>query len=526
MKIVTVEQMQGLESAAAEAGVSTGDLMEKAGVEVAGQAIQSLSTPRGAQVVVLVGPGNNGGDGLVASRYLHQWGARVQVYLCAPRNEPDPNLTLVEDRGIPVMSAANDSGLSQLRQQLEAASLIIDAVLGTGKARPLARPLDGTLRDILLQVASIRRASGKTVLAVDLPTGLNADTGEVDPACPGADITVALGLPKLGHYTFPGASVTGRLEIVDIGLPAGIDRDVALELLTPDQVQRLLPSRPLEAHKGTFGRLLVVAGSRNFVGATVLACGGAYRAGAGLVTLATPRSVYPIAAAALAEATHLPLPETDGGAISADATASVRESMSEYAAAAIGCGLGQDPETRQFIQELLLDGSSDAPVPAVPLVLDADALNALAQIPAWHHTLKASAVLTPHPGEMARLYGMTTDQVQERRLDLACQAAQEWGQVVVLKGAFTIVAAPDGTTRISPFANPGLASGGTGDVLTGIIGGLLTQGLSPLDAASCGVYIHAAAAEELRHTIGDAGLMATDLLPEIPRQIMALKASR
>ena len=160
------------------------------------------------------------------------------------------------------------------------------------------------------------------------------------------------------------------------------------------------------------------------------------------------------------------------------------------------------------------------------MVIDADALNALAQIPSWHQALKTSAVLTPHPGEMSRLYGITTDQVQERRLELTRQAAQEWGQVVVLKGAFTIVAAPDGTTRISPFANPGLASGGTGDVLTGIIGGLLTQGLSPLDAASCGVYIHAAAAEELRHSIGDAGLMATDLLPEIPRQIMALKAPR
>lgn len=523
MKIVTVKQMQALEAAAAEAGVSSVDLMEKAGLEVAGQAIQSLATPRGARVVILVGPGNNGGDGLVAARYLHQWGARVQIYLCAPRNAPDPNLTLVEERGIPIIIASEDADLSQLRRHLDSASLIIDAILGTGKARPAARPLDGILKEIALELTATRRTSDKTVLAVDLPTGLNADTGEVDPACPGADITVALGLPKLGHYTFPGASVTGHLEIVDIGLPANLDKDISLELLAPDQIQRLLPDRPLEAHKGTFGRLMVIAGSRSFVGATVLACGGAYRAGAGLVTLATPRSVYPIAAAALAEATHLPLPETDDGAISTKAITLVQESISEYAAAAIGCGLGQDPQTRQFLQELLLEGSFDT---ALPVVIDADALNALAQIPAWHHQLKAPAVLTPHPGEMARLYDITTDQVQERRLDLACQAAQEWGQVVVLKGAFTIVAAPDGTTRISPFANPGLASGGTGDVLTGIIGGLLTQGLSPLDAASCGVYIHAAAAEELRHSIGDAGLMATDLLPEIPRQIMALKVSR
>ena len=517
MKIVTVEQMQALEVAAGKASVSVDALMEKAGLAVADLAIQHLASPRGARVLVLVGSGNNGGDGLVAARYLHQWGARVQLYLCASRKDPDPNLALAEDRGIPIATAADDPGLEQLRRHLASSSLVIDAVLGTGKARPL----EGQLRKVLLQVADAREHQAAPMLAVDLPTGLDAETGAVDPACPGADITVALGYPKVGHFTFPGASVTGRLEIVDIGVPPGLDTDISLDLVTPELVRSLLPSRPIEAHKGTFGRLLVIAGSRSYVGATFLACSGAYRAGAGLVTLATARGVYTISAAKLVEATHIPLQETWNGGISGQAASVVQEALEGYAALVIGCGLGQEPDTQQFVYELLLQNPL---LENLPVALDADALNALAQIPDWHTRLKAHAVLTPHPGEMARLAGLSTGQVQERRLEVARQAAEQWGQVVVLKGAFTVIASPEGEARISPFANPGLASAGTGDVLAGAIGGLLAQGLSPIDAATCGVYLHGAAAEELRLELGDAGLMASDLLPELPRRIKALKS--
>ncbi|MEE8443064.1 MAG: NAD(P)H-hydrate dehydratase [Dehalococcoidia bacterium] len=517
MKIITVEQMQALEIAAEKAGVSTVTLMEKAGLAVAGKAIQRLASPRGARVLVLVGPGNNGGDGLVAARYLHQWGARVQVYICAPRKGTDPNLTLADERGIPVATAADDSGLGLLRRHLATSSLVIDAVLGTGKVRPI----EGQLGDILHQVAEAHQQQATPLLAVDLPTGLDADTGALDPVCPGADMTVALGYPKIGHFTFPGASMTGQLEIVDIGIPAGLDGDISLELVTPELVRSLLPSRPLEAHKGSFGRLLVVAGSRRYVGATILACSGAYRAGAGMVTLATARGVYAIAAASVVEATHIPLPETEAGGIGTGAASLVREALGEYAAMVVGCGLGQDRETQEFVQELLRQESLPE---RMPVVLDADALNTVAQLPEWHAHLAARAVLTPHPGEMARLTGLSTTQVQERRLETARQAAERWGQVVVLKGAFTVIASPEGIARISPFANPGLASAGTGDVLAGVIGGLLAQGLSPVDAATCGVYLHGAAAEELRHHLGEAGLVASDLLLEIPRRVKAIKA--
>ena len=514
MKVVTVEQMGTLESASARHGVSVDTLMENAGLGMASQATQLLESPRGTRVLVLVGPGNNGGDGLVAARHLHQWGARVQVYLCAPRKSPDPKLELAEERGIPVTFPEDDPSLALLRGHVAATSLVIDGILGTGSARPI----EGQLKEVLECVGQARKERRLPLLAMDLPTGMDAETGTVDPSCLGADVTVTLGHPKVGHYTFPGASVTGRLEIVDIGIPPGLDADVSLELITPELVRSLLPKRPLEGHKGTFGRLMVVAGSRSYVGATILACSGAYRTGAGLVTLAAPRSVNAIAASGIVEATHLPLPETKAGGIASQGISTVREALGKYEALLMGCGLSQEPEVETFVQALLLQD----PRPEMPAILDADALNILARLPNWWEQLKAHAVLTPHPGEMARLTGLSTAQVQAARLDTTREAAKRWGQVVVLKGAFTVVASPDGVTRLSPFANPALASAGTGDVLAGVIGGLLAQGLSPLDAATCGVYLHAAAAEELRSELGEAGLVASDLLPEIPRRVKGL----
>ena len=224
MKIVTVEQMKALEAASVEAGVSVDALMEKAGLAVASEATRRLESPRGARVLVLVGSGNNGGDGLVAARHLHQWGARVQVYLCGPRKQPDPKLDLVEDRGIPVAAASDDNGYTLLQRSLESSPMVIDAVLGTGAARPI----EGPVKDVLECVGRAGSRHRLTLLAIDLPTGLNADTGAVDPACLGSDVTVALGHPKVGHYTFPGASVTGELQIVDLGIPLGLDAEVDL----------------------------------------------------------------------------------------------------------------------------------------------------------------------------------------------------------------------------------------------------------------------------------------------------------
>ncbi len=515
MKIVTVAEMRSLEAQCEKHGVSTEVLMEKAGLAVADHASRMLSSPRGARVLVLVGPGNNGGDGLVAARYLSQLGARVSVYLCAPRKTDDSRLTVLEDRGVPYYRIGEDPSFEALRRQLDGAPLVIDAVLGTG----VARPLRGRMAAALRMVAQARSAGGVKVLAVDLPTGLNADTGKLDPATLPADVTLTLGCPKVGHFTFPGPTATGRLEVADIGIPPGLDQGITLELITPELVRSLLPARPMDAHKGTFGKLLALAGSRSYVGAAYLAASSAYRVGAGLVNLATPQGINAILATKLTEAIYLPLGETPGGGVSKDALGDLREALGGYDTLLAGCGMGQEEESCALLSSFVLDTPAMA---SKSVVLDADALNALAQVQDWPSRLKARAVLTPHAGEMARLLASDTARVQSNRLAVVREAAGRWGQVIVLKGAYTLVAAPDGTVRLNPFANPAMSTAGTGDVLAGAIGGLLAQGLAPYDAATCAVYLHAAAGEALRSLFGDAGMLASDLLPELPKQIRTL----
>jgi hydroxyethylthiazole kinase-like uncharacterized protein yjeF len=515
MKIVTIEQMASLERASDKTGVSVDVLMRKAGLAVANHVIQQFPSPLRDKVLVLVGPGNNGADGLIAASYLHQHGIQVQIYACTAMEKDNVNMTLINGNAIPISKITNDPNLELLRRHLSSSSIVIDAILGTGNNRPI----QGQLRHILQQVTNARK-KGAQLLAIDLPTGLNADTGAVDPSCPGADTTIALGYPKIGHFTFPGASVRGKLKIVDIGIPSGLDEKISLELITQKTACSLIPPRPLDAHKGTFGRLIVIGGSRNYVGAPILSCLGAYRIGTGLVALATPQSVYTIAAGQLNEATYVPLSETETGSISSVSVNQTRKILPQYTAMVIGCGLGKELETAHFVQELLLHQT----IPnQMPVVVDADALNTLAQIPKWHSHLKNPAVLTPHPAEMARLIGIPTSEVQVQRLNIVRHAAQQWNKVIVLKGAFTAIASPDGTVRLNPFANPGLASAGTGDILSGIIGGLLAQGLSPINSATLGVYLHGAAAEEVRNSLGDSGMLASDLLPELPRRIKALR---
>ncbi len=511
MKIVTVAEMRALEEACErQAGISTDTLMENAGLAVASRARDMAGELRGAMALVLVGPGNNGGDGLVAARHLQEWGARATAYLLLPRKSPDPKLEAALERGVLVERAWDDQALKRLDALMGSARLVIDAVLGTGRARPL----DGVMRDAFLKLADARRGpKAPLLLALDLPTGLDADSGAIDPATPTADVTLALGYPKAGHLRLPGAERVGRLEVLDIGIPEALAKDIRRELLTRGWVRERLPRRPLAGHKGTFGRALVVAGSRNYVGAAALAATAAYRAGAGLVTIAAPESIYPILATGVVEATHLPLPETSPGHARADAADSVRELARECQALVVGCGMGQSPETKTFLERLLFG----QPALEAPLVLDADGLNNLSQDARWWERLPSNAVLTPHPGEMSRLADMPVPQIQARRWETAKECAERWGQVVVLKGAFTAIASPDGRLAVSPFANPALASGGTGDVLAGIIGGLLAQGLSCFDAACCGVYLHGLAAERVRGETGESGLMAGDLLRWLAR---------
>ena len=516
MKVVTTQQMRWLEAASVSQGISTDNLMENAGLAAAKEVREALGGIAGARVLVLVGPGNNGGDGLVTARHLQRWGATVTIYLVAGRPRDDPKFRLALDTGVTSISTSEDDDLKILDRELSRSRIIVDAVLGTGRARPL----EGLVREAMVRlVAAKARRPGTALVALDLPTGADADTGQADPVCPSADITVTFGYAKTGHFQFPGAEKRGRLKVVDIGIPGHLARDVDLEMLTARWVKDRLPARPADSHKGTFGHVLVIAGSRNYPGAAYLASQGAARVGPGLVTLASPASIYPMLASKLTEVIHLPLPEDKDGRFHPDAAGVVRENLHHYTSLLVGCGFGMSEGLVEFLRQLLLE----TPQPTLPVVIDADGLNNLSRVEEWWLKLKSPAVLTPHPGEMSTLTAKPTSEIQTSRTETARECASRWGQVVALKGAYTVVATPEGICRISPFANPALASGGTGDVLTGIIAGLLAQGVSPEDAACCGVYLHGAAGEAVKAEMGDTGTLASDLLPVLPGTISRVR---
>ncbi|MFC2021472.1 NAD(P)H-hydrate dehydratase [Chloroflexota bacterium] len=516
MKIVTADQMRHIDQECSKVGLPTGVLMENAGKAVAEEVRRILGATDGQHVLMLIGPGNNGGDGLVAARYLHDWGLQVSLYLFGQRATDDPHLNLVKEQRVFQVTPRSGDLEELLSDGLSSATAVVDALLGTGKSRPL----DEILVRALGQVGRVKeRRPGLHIIALDLPSGLNADSGAVDPACLYADDTITLGFPKVGLFNPPGLERAGKITVVDIGIPSYLAEEVAIELITADWARSVLPKRPLGANKGTFGKVLVVAGSINYIGAAYLACSGATRVGAGLVTLATAASLQPILASKLTEVTYLPLPESSPGIISQQAAALIHQELSDYDVMLLGCGLGQSQSIVGFIKSLLLGGGVALP----RLVLDADALNTLANSPSWWQQLVGNAILTPHPGEMARLVGVSTEEVQSDRVGMAKKTALEWQKTVVLKGAYTVTVAPDYQPRINPVANPGLASAGTGDVLSGVIAGLAAQGLTLADAAACGVYLHSEAGEIVRARLGDAGMVASDLLPTLPLVIKQLK---
>ncbi len=557
MKVVTTKQMREIEKAADAGGLSYATMMENAGQAVA-QAVQRYGGDlEGKKILILIGPGNNGGDGLVAGRHLNQKGAHAVLYIWKRKSEGDENFRLAQERKIPVIWAEEDTRLGKLRGLLAKTDIIVDALLGTGVSRPI-KGLLKTILDAVKKEAENRQQArispgtlyplsgpraasagpGLPIIAVDVPSGLNCDTGEVEPATVPAALTVTFGYPKIGQFLFPGAEYVGQLLVADIGLPAELAAEVEIELTTPELVRELLPERPLAAHKGTFGKALIAAGSVNYTGAAYLAGVAATRVGTGLVTLALAQSIYPIVAAKSSETTFLLLPH-DMGVLIAGAAKVLREKMSDYQALLLGPGLGREKKTIEFVRGVLnlepttrkarigfvstVGEEENGEQPLPPLVIDADGLNALADIPQWWTRLQEKSILTPHPGEMARLTGLSVAEIEADRLAVARRMAAQWKQVVVLKGAYTVIAAPQGRIALNPFANPGLATAGSGDVLAGAIVGFLAQGLAPWEAAVVGAYIHGLAAELGRDRLGAAGMVAGDLLPLLPRAIELLK---
>jgi NAD(P)H-hydrate epimerase len=519
VKLVTAAQMRALEQAAVEAGTSLDTLMENAGLAVAQEVWMMLGVVAGRRILVLCGPGNNGGDGLVAARHLAEWEGDVVVYLLAPRREDDANLAKVRALNVPVFVAGEDAGYERLQQALDGAEIIVDALLGTGGSRPIENV--SALAEILRRVEAARsRAIPPKIVAVDLPTGVDADSGRADPLAVHADMTVTFGLAKVGLYALPGSEHAGRVQVVDIGLPKDAERDVPVELLDARWVRERLPARPKDGNKGTFGRVLVVGGSHDYVGAPRLAAEGAYRVGAGLVTVAATPRIQSSIADALPEATYIAL--DDAPALTALHARAISHALPQYDALLIGPGLSQRDSVRDAVTEII----GVAHEHARGIVIDADALNALANRAGWSPYMGQNTVLTPHPGEMSRLLRCTVEDVQRDRLNVATNAAKEWGHVVVLKGAHTIIAAPDGRAAISPHANPLLATAGTGDVLAGAIAGFIAQGAAPFEAAACAVFVHGLAAEELAEDLGDRGMLASDLLPALPHAIRTVREGK
>ena len=514
MNVVTTAEMRRIENSAIFEGAMVDQLMARAGRAIAKHVSDAIGGRIvGRNIAILAGPGNNGGDGLIAARLLRQRGADVVVTTPLPRPESDDLLPECVAAGCRLLAGAAPSALEELAGVLNSADIVVDALLGTG----MSRRIEGPTHDVLAAVDRAKASSrDMLILAADLPSGLNADTGDVDPATLRADITVALGLVKRGCLTAAGAMVCGAIRIADIGL--GAFSQGGVELLSVSAVRNILPERELSGHKGTFGHALIVGGAPRYRGAPALAARAAARSGAGVVSVAAPGGITNSIAPMIPEATHVPLAQNpDMNLDMPEALSQLQEALAAHPpeAIAIGPGLGRDAGAGEVLMSLVLDNPDLADT---PVVLDADALTLLSATSQWWERLSPPAILTPHPGEMSRLVGVSTAQVQYARLEIAADKAREWGVTVVLKGAYTVIAEPDGRASICPIALPALASGGTGDALTGVIAGFLAQGLSIGDAARAGVYIHGVAGALAAASNGDgmSGMLASDLIDHIP----------
>jgi hydroxyethylthiazole kinase-like uncharacterized protein yjeF len=538
MKLVTVSQMQAIEKEADSSGFTYDQMMENAGQGLADLIYDLFEDDLETEIVGLVGPGKNGGDTLIALAELAAEGWKAQAYLV--KRKKDDLIRRFTEAGGQVISGENS--FEQLAEAIENADVLLDGILGTG----LKLPLKKELAELLSEINDILDGMDEPplVVAVDCPSGVDSDTGEVADEALAADLTVTMAAVKQGLLKLPAFEYIGDLEVVDIGLPDDLKsfQDVQIEVADVDSVAALLPERSLDSHKGTFGTALIAAGSVNYTGAAILAGEAAYRSGAGLVTMAIPASLHGALAGRFPEATWVLLPH-EMGVISSNGAEVLARNFERASALLIGPGLGMENATRDFVESLVeekhaakknsvrigfvhqeTETAESVKSKLPPLVIDADGLNLLAQIKDWYTKIPAPAILTPHPGEMAALTDLSKELIQESRQEIAAQYARTWGHVVVLKGAFTVVAAPDGRVTVIPVASPALASAGTGDVLAGLVVGLRAQGLDAYEAAVAGAWIHAQAGLYAADDLGTAtSVLAGDVLDSISDVISDLE---
>lgn len=508
MKLVTTAQMQTLDRRTiTEAHVPGAVLMERAGQGVVTHLEKQYGAAGGKTITILCGKGNNGGDGFVVARLLHRHHARVHVLMLSSLADLSRDAAVMYRRLVRTAGRSSVKpfqSADQTRDVLISSDVVIDALLGTG----LSSDITGIYREAI----DLINNAGRPVIAVDIPSGIHADSGMIMGRAVRASMTVTFGLPKLGLFVGSGIDHAGTIYVADIGIPPAYLEaiDSRMVLITRAAALDALPSRRPSSHKGTFGHVGIIAGSVGKTGAAALAAQAALRVGAGLVTVATPSSVNDVLEAKLLEAMTVPMPETKARTLARSSLERILAFMQARTAIAIGPGLSTNPETVELVQSLMkhLDR---------PAVLDADALNALTGRASLLTQCKIPPILTPHPGEMARLeVDATTQTVNADRIGTARRFSRERGVFVVLKGARSVIARPDGLVAICPTGNPGMATAGTGDVLTGMVVGLLAQGLSSWDAACTATYVHGYAGDLAAKQLGQAGMLARDLITQIP----------
>jgi hydroxyethylthiazole kinase-like uncharacterized protein yjeF len=509
--VLTAEEMRSIDEETIRNHVPGIRLMENAGKGVVEAIIQNLKIRKTSGIVIICGKGNNGGDGFVVARLLKQKGYRPRVYLLGKssqvKGDAEANLKRCVTSRIKI-NEVDRGGLEDLETALAGAHVVVDALFGTG--------FEGSPRSLARDVIEMINSCPVPTVAVDIPSGVNASTGEASLAVE-ADLTVTMALPKRGHLLFPGRALSGELIVHDIGVPPEVivTSNPNTFVLTKPDVEAALPERPPDAHKWTCGAVAAICGSTGLTGAATLTSISALRIGAGVVTLAIPRSLNPIMEVKLTEVMTLPVDETPEGTLALKARCRLEDFIKKADAVAIGPGLSQNDETANLVRELL-------PRVGRPCVLDADGINAFAGDAEKLKALGFPLVITPHAGEASRLLGVDKQDIVSQPIDFARGVARELGVVMVLKGAPTVIADPDGDVFINPMGNQGLATAGSGDVLTGIITGLLAQGVRPLEAACSGVYVHGLLGDMLLEERGYFGYLAGELADMIPEALASL----
>jgi ADP-dependent NAD(P)H-hydrate dehydratase / NAD(P)H-hydrate epimerase len=513
--LVTAQQMRELDRLTIERGTLGHVLMERAGAGATAALLKLFPHVRKKPVLVFAGKGNNGGDGFVMARLLKKAGVACEVILTAKKDDVKGdalrNLQAFARMRGRISEVTDPKQLDAVQKKLSKCGLVVDALLGTG----LSAPVHGFMSELIEQM----NASGVPIVAVDTPSGLDSDRGVPLGTATRATLTVTFGYPKIGLLQPAAKTYVGQLEIVDIGIAAEALAAVNPQtmLLTQESVGALIRPRTLDAHKGDFGHLLVLAGARGKSGAALLSGGAALRVGTGLVTLAGPTSLNAIFSTALVETMTIPMPECEDGSLALNENA-MAAAVQGKSAIAFGPGVGVSSDTTSLTQWLLATST-------VPLVIDADGLNCLATDLTALRQARVPVILTPHPGEMARLAKLNNAEVQSQRLEVAQTFAREYRCYLILKGSRTVIAAPDGRAWLNPTGNPGMASGGMGDVLTGILGGLLAQGYTPKHACQLGVFLHGYVGDRAAEEKGEVGIIARDLIDRLPAGIRALRHS-